>query len=60
LKIFSYLTIPEAVDCGVNIDCTPALFVTVRLNDSVVLFVGAINVGVAVFAPFKDTTVPDV
>jgi hypothetical protein len=58
----SYLTITDAVDCGVDIDCTPALFVTVRLNVSVLPneIDGAMNVGVAVFAPFNATVIPDV
>jgi hypothetical protein len=38
----------------------PVLSVTVRLNASVPFTVGAVNVGLAVKAPFKDTTVPEV
>jgi hypothetical protein len=38
----------------------PVLSVTVRLNVRDVVVVGAVNVGEAVFAPFKDTAVPDV
>jgi hypothetical protein len=38
----------------------PVLSVTVRLNVRDVVAVGAVNVGLAVFAPFKDTAVPDV
>jgi hypothetical protein len=38
----------------------PVLSVTVRLNVRDVAAVGAVNVGVAVFAPFNDTVVPDV
>jgi hypothetical protein len=61
-KTFNYLTITDTVDCGVTIDCTPALFVTVRLNISVVPneIDGAMNVGVAVFAPLNATVIPDV
>lgn len=38
----------------------PVLSVTVRLNVRDVVTVGAVNVGVPVFAPFSETDVPDV
>jgi len=38
----------------------PLLSVTVRLNTRDVAAVGAVNVGVAVLAPVRDTGVPDV
>ena len=45
--------------CSRTTDST-ILSVTVRLNIRDVVTVGAVNVGVAVFAPVSDTGVPDV
>ena len=57
MALGSYVTVIVTV---AGLLTAPVLSVTVRLNDRDVVTVGAVNVGVAVFAPFSETGVPDV